>query len=825
MKKNKHVKNVVAVTMGALSFAAFVACATPDDGEVTVNVWAATGMEKILRDKDYAARYGETTLSINAFKNEYESGQIIVSVDGKVDEYDLALSDLTLTTDPDVKLSKEAFTVYNQKYIYLDRITEANLKNVPGGYYPDALLPFETAVEYGENKIDGGKNQGIWVTFRSDEDQQAGTYRGNFTLTVEEKTVQVPVAVTVYNHTLSEETHVQSWYGLNWNWVAMGELDVTLDMQEAYYDFMLDYRVNPSNVPGNFYAQSYPDDFMETLLSQYEKAAKDPRCSFYSLPYSTKFTVDKGKNLTVMDLDYHLSLLQQMAKYSVEHNVDLFKKAGLYLVYLDEFDAQGSDPTKNDNASYTLDAFWNFRLALTEESVFALVDGAVDDAFKAELMNSVLTIAPFVPGDAFELNFEDYPNAKLISMDRVRMYDSEERREAYQEYIKEAYNEQWWYQANPQYPSVSYTTEAPSVNVRFNGWMMYDYGITGDLYWETAMNHQFTRSYAYEYIQDQFDTAMRYPSSNGEGKLLYAGREYGIYGPVGTVRLHAVRDAHEDYDLLYELEALYATRGVTGAQFNSILQFLVEDLYVGTKLINSDTAVQTILQSRKTLDTLFQLYYENGVVVEGYEAVKGVATMKLSASEGTELKVNGVTLNGEDKGDYFSYVYTVALDKDENLAKIEATTDGARNSIAFDFGAKNIVKEAATLVGKYEVTAGAGTVALDSENGCVKVTPTAAGDLAIGLNATDLNVDNSYASLSIRIYVYGDEDVTVTLWRKRSRDTILDTVRSFTLKAGWNEIKLDVVEQLKCTSTNKLALLQFETADATLGFGDIILVG
>ena len=411
-------------------------------------------------------------------------------------------------------------------------------------------------------------------------------------------------------------------------------------------------------------------------------------------------------------------------------------------------------------------------------------------------------------------------------MDRVRMYDSEERREAYQAYMQDAYGEQWWYQANPQYPSVSYTTEAPSVNVRFNGWMMYDYGITGDLYWETAMNHQFTRSYEYEYIQDQFDTAMRYPSSNGEGKLLYAGREYGIYGPVGTVRLHAVRDAHEDYDLLYELEELYATRGVTGEQFNSVLQFLVEDLYVGTKLINSDTAIETILQSREALNTLFKLYYENGVVVESYETAKGIATMKLSALDTTVLKANGVTLTGDTQSGVTHYVYSMALDKNENVLTITASTGEISNSFTFDLGAKNVAVNAETLLSKYEIVAGDGTVAMDGENACVKVAPTSADAWAVALNTTSLNVDNSYKTLTLRIYVYGTEDVTVTLWRKRSRDSILDTVRSFTLKAGWNEIKLDVSEQLKCTSANKLALLQFETTDTSaIGFGDIILVG
>ena len=43
--------------------------------------------------------------------------------------------------------------------------------------YPDALLPIEKAVEYGENNIASGNNQGVYLTFNVPVGQEAGTIR------------------------------------------------------------------------------------------------------------------------------------------------------------------------------------------------------------------------------------------------------------------------------------------------------------------------------------------------------------------------------------------------------------------------------------------------------------------------------------------------------------------------------------------------------------------------------------------------------------------------------------------------------------------------
>ena len=47
------------------------------------------------------------------------------------------------------------------------------------GMYPDALLPIEKAVEYGENTISAGNNQGVYITFNVPQIRAGGNVHGH----------------------------------------------------------------------------------------------------------------------------------------------------------------------------------------------------------------------------------------------------------------------------------------------------------------------------------------------------------------------------------------------------------------------------------------------------------------------------------------------------------------------------------------------------------------------------------------------------------------------------------------------------------------------
>ena len=206
--KKKIISALLAVTVFATWYGCNSAKAPP---EYAVNVWTATSAEKLMRDVDYSARYSSKTLTIDAFKNEYESAQILISSDGEY-KYDVTAADLK-NANGDV-LSANAFTLYHEKYVNVTKIRDEN-SPTSVGYYSDALVPLDKAIEYGENVITG-KNQGVWVTLNVPKTQAAGVYTGEFTVTVNGKTQAVPVRVNVYDYMLSDEVHSKSSFSVGY---------------------------------------------------------------------------------------------------------------------------------------------------------------------------------------------------------------------------------------------------------------------------------------------------------------------------------------------------------------------------------------------------------------------------------------------------------------------------------------------------------------------------------------------------------------------------------------------------------------------------------
>ena len=222
-------KNLIALCMTGVALFATACDGFTNEGwekpaNADVKVWTAYGTEKIMQDKTYAST--DSTLVIKAFKNEYESGQIILTPNYDVQEYTITLSDLTCGEN---KLAKENFTVYNQKYIRVSTVKDTSpLLGAVVGDYPDALLPMDAAIEYDENKIVANENQGIWLTLKVPKEQAAGVYTGNFQVNVDGTVKTVPVEITVYDYAITDESHTKSTYAVYINELAQGEQERTL---------------------------------------------------------------------------------------------------------------------------------------------------------------------------------------------------------------------------------------------------------------------------------------------------------------------------------------------------------------------------------------------------------------------------------------------------------------------------------------------------------------------------------------------------------------------------------------------------------------------
>lgn len=104
----------------------------------------------------YASYFNGGTLEISAYKNEYEAAQILLTPEADVKNYDIALSDLKCGEET---LGAENFTVYNQKYVNINRPSASHSNSVLG-MTPDALLPFAAAEKVRRNEYCGGRKSG-----------------------------------------------------------------------------------------------------------------------------------------------------------------------------------------------------------------------------------------------------------------------------------------------------------------------------------------------------------------------------------------------------------------------------------------------------------------------------------------------------------------------------------------------------------------------------------------------------------------------------------------------------------------------------------------
>ena len=787
---------------------------------IEIDVWTAKGTEKLLRDVDYSSRYNDETLTIKAFKNEYESAQIMISSE-ETCYYDYAVETSSLKNAKGDELSAEAFTLYHQKYINVTKIRDNNAPTSIG-YYPDALVPLKNAAAYGETHLTG-KNQGVWVTLNVPENQPAGDYSGEFTVKVNGKTYQVPVSVTVYDYMLSDEVHSKSSFSIGYEYLGWGELDSSVEMQEAYYEALLTYRLNGQHLPGNDMVYVRPEgEALERFLYYADKYSRDPRCSTYNLPFTLTSAFYKDKTIQSVDFEQFAILLKEMAKYSVENEVNLLKKASTYFIFFDEYDLNGT----TDTANYNLNKATEVCRTVAEELKQTLE--CSDTEFLNEIVDCVAGIKHKVVGNLTDgLQVEQATSVPLISK-----YHTEEGRAMYEDFATQCYGddaELWAYTClEPRTPYPTYHIEDILMSSRLLGWMMYDYDIVGNLYWECALYAWRQSAFGDYQLQDYYDTAARYPAANGDGFLFYPGRDYGIYGPVGTVRINSIRDGNEDYDLLYALEQAYSSYGVSEENFNALYSYLSSKLYSGTMVRLRDGLTDYFAESRELLADLLELSYNTNTVVKDIRLLQGETVVTLETDSDVLLKQKGVALTPSISGDRAEYVIRIPMTDSVNYLDVTATKNDATYSLKVNLGGKSIVVNAVSFAAKAQIISGGSVFAEKIDGADALKLMYEAGERQIAqMDVSSLGVDESMGSVTIHVYSYSDNAIDLRILSKCEKSQSYIESGKSTLQKGWNKIVIPVTA-FNSTNYGKLTTLRFnlsETVATEIAVGNIEIGG
>ena len=562
-----------------------------------VEIFSTLNTEKVLQDKPFDDNKKLSKIKIKAVKNSYELGQIFLTPKNDVRNCEISLS--SLVAQDGTFFQENNIEKFYQKYIEVKEVsyieTTKITRDINGqlGWFPDILLPYDVAVAHKENVISANQNQAIVLIFHITKNQEAGLYKGKIFVTVDEENLEFPIEIEVCDVTLPEMQKADSLLCMEYEFIERGEQDVSLAMKEAYVEALLKYKQAPRLLPQ---AADTVEEFCRAIRKYYH------RIPGFSIPMDV---AEYWGAPRIMNYDYFRKHVLGLATISLEDGINYFEKARNYLLTVDE-----PQQNKAENAtSYTCRRYRETLKACADEvEQLDIADGKV----------SKKEIATTIREKTYNLVTSSYTE-KITGVDIwcpvYKGYTIPEKMEKY----KKSEKPYWGYSCNAQmYPFPNWHIDDMNsfLSARAKGWIMKDYSVSGNLYYETVLFEQLSyKNGLHLEPTDPYVNPTKYPGSNGDGYLFYPGIRYGIKGPVVCNRLSYIRDAVQDYDLLWLLENTYQEQGIDP-------QPLLRSIY---DIVHSDTKVT--LSSEEFFETKSNiidavLYAKQGVYFTDIDNIK-----------------------------------------------------------------------------------------------------------------------------------------------------------------------------------------------------------
>ena len=631
--------------------------------------------EKVLRNKDYADK-SDKTLDITLCKNEYEGTQLILAAKSDIESYDIEISPLVSGK----AIFNGGVKVYNEKYMTLLHKKGANPVAENGDEIADAILPFDTAKEYKENYVDKGNNQGVYIEVNTDESTLPGTYTATVTITADGQKYYAPLIVTVYDIVLPLQSEAQNfWNNVFYTQYGTSEMDTTDTMTELYLDKMLEYKLN-GTLPfsGNGGAEAY----VELVKEYYNK----PGFSCYQFYYQggrvgyTHKDRETGEYVTEY-ANYNSPLMKDyikaVARASVEDRVNYLDKAMFYFLTIDGAD----EPIDEYDFARSTEVARVFRMVI-EDVAYELKDeyaGTTAYTYYTETVFDTilgLDILLTVTGNTIRGEMESR-GAEYTYCPNIGCIGTQDMRDYY------AGMGDWWYYTSnsPYYPTATHHLDDMYTSLVSLGWIQKVYGIKGYLNWNVA--DYLERGYN-AYTVDRVSYF-----SPGDGWVLYPGYEYGITGPVGSLRAVALRDGIDDYDLFSVMQQKYQERGFSEQETLEMVELIFERFVSDTVPAQSCEVYQAA--KSEIYDNIFSVNDELGLLICGKSYLGGKTTLAFdTVNPDATVEYKGQVLSRGENG---RYQVTVDLKETQALEVV----------VKYNGEQKTVTK---TVGGTYEVTEG-----------------------------------------------------------------------------------------------------------------------
>ncbi len=530
----------------------------------------------------------------------------------------------------------ENVDLYAEKSILIDRNWHHN--GLPTGEYTDALLPLETAVNYGETETKNGKAVVLAVDFSVPVSLPAGSYTGEIVVSCGEE-IRLPYELTVLETVQPESITCKSLFTINPNYMEHYEGSRSQETMDAYILALLEHRAAAS---GLFATEDYSDEGLRKFSSA---AAEWVRRGIPTI--GVPAYVKNEEDGEYPDFGVLERAVIALAEESLVSGINLPSYCAFYDWQIDEpFLAKMPDGKVERCVNVFRDTIDGIVKNLSADERF-------QTPFGKEVVKSIANI-PHVVTDYCDrlpevLHFVDtrqkrdkngnpyhYPMDKTTLCPKFDGYDNE--------YLSAPYGEnpqKWWYGCNaPSAPYIGYHMDDAPWSARYIGWLMARYGIVGNLYWVVNQGIEINTTGKPLYLDDPYGTAHRGFGANGDGVLLYPGKPYGLKKPVGCIRLKAIREGNADYEWLKILREGYKNKGVS---FDSLFDRLTAPFAHGVRI---DAFAQGFDRTAESLMRLYDAFLCCGLTAECQEG-KGNMLFRFSANRGTKILFDGKTVTGE----------------------------------------------------------------------------------------------------------------------------------------------------------------------------------
>ncbi|MGN1053533.1 MAG: glycoside hydrolase domain-containing protein, partial [Candidatus Scatosoma sp.] len=462
-----------------------------------------------------------------------------------------------------------------------------------------------------------------------------------------------------------EVNHAKSCILTQWTY-QHGELNSTQQMRDAYTDALVKYRLAPSSL-------LQENDHSPELIEQYVDKAYDymqnPRFSNCSIPYKTGTEVYEGdgEKYSCIDRATFENYLYAFARKSFETDYNMMKKLVVYNAIIDEPSDRGMTNIVNLN-----NKVFNTTVKKVADEIEA--DDSITSVIKSEFVESLRKL-PHIVTNQYVGTWADRTGDEYVNTfcPLTSHYDAAEQRANY-----DIQDERWWYVCNnPYYPYPNWQAESSDLLApRVMGWMQAEYDIVGVLYW-SANNYCIydAATGGYVDLEDWYGANAKRTKhgSSLEGIVFHPGGQYGLSEPVGSLRLEAVRDGLEEYELLLSLKEKYAELGFSSDKLTSSMNSL---LYTGAQVFatseNMISARQSLLELCSAVQSPAQM-----CIVDSNDDGSGSIETKVFMKEGFALKSDNqeVTTVAPAEG---GNIYTVVskMTEDVNYLKLSFDVNG-----------------------------------------------------------------------------------------------------------------------------------------------------